>query len=593
MLKLKKTEKIYFGLGILVATLSFAPFYFLKSPSVKEVGEIFQKVHLPEKPTIEKPTNQPLVVRLSGDAKTLNPAFIQETSSSAIVGDLFSGLVKINPKTLQVEPDLAISWEHSKEGKIWIFHLRKNVRWSDGKPFTADDVVFTFNKVYLNPQIPTPVKDTLLINGKPFKVFKIDNFTVKFVLPEIFAPFLRTLTVSILPKHKLEKFVEAGNFLTAWNINTPPKEIVGTGPYKLVTYKKGERVIWEANPYYYEKDEKGQRLPYIRKKIGLIIPDPDTALMKFLSGKIDMMGVSPSSLLSIVLKAKRISKEGKNTIKIYDLGVTPSLTFLVFNQNPNANIPKYKIKWFRNKKFRWAISYAIDRKAIVNLIYSGLAKPLYGPVSPANKWIYDAKKFPPIPYNLTKARKLLEEIGFKDRDKDGILEDKEGHKLEIILLTNAGNKERTFIGNIIKEDLEKLGIKVYFQPIDFNNLVRLLTTPPYSWEAVIIGLTGSIDPHFGRNVWCSWGSLHMWYPLQKKPSTSWEAKVDELFEKASITLNQQKRRELYLKAFQIIYEQQPMIFLASPDEIMAVWDRFKNFYPTVWGFWFPLYLFKK
>ena len=165
--------------------------------------------------------------------------------------------------------------------------------------------------------------------------------------------------------------------------------------------------------------------------------------------------------------------------------------------------------------------------------------------------------------------------------------------MEIILLTNAGNKERTFIGNIIKEDLEKLGIKVYFQPIDFNNLVRLLTTPPYSWEAVIIGLTGSIDPHFGRNVWCSWGSLHMWYPLQKKPSTSWEAKVDELFEKASITLNQQKRRELYLKAFQIIYEQQPMIFLASPDEIMAVWDRFKNFYPTVWGFWFPLYLFKK
>ncbi len=577
----------YTLLGVFISIASFVPFYLTNSPEV-EGGKIsFERVKFPKKPLLGKPTDKPLVVALSSDPKTLNPALVQETSSSAVIGELFTGLVKIDPKTLEVEPDLAVSWEHSKDGKVWIFHLRRGVKWSDGKPFTADDVVFTFNGIYFNKSIPTPVRDTLLVNGKPFKVEKIDNYTVKFVLPETFAPFLRTLTVAILPKHKLERYVKNGTFLSAWNVNTPPKDIVGTGPYRLKEYIKGERVVWEANPYYYEKDPKGVRLPYIRKKIGLIIPDPDTALMKFLAGKVDILGVGARELLTLFVQAK------DKPIKVYDLGATPSLTFLVFNENPHAGIPKYKIKWFRNPKFRWAISHAIDREGIVNLVYGGLAKPLYGPVSPANKWIYKSDLFPPIDYNLKKAKQLLEEIGFKDRDGDGILEDPQGHKLEIILLTNAGNKEREAIGNIIKQDLERIGIKVYFQPLDFNNLVRLLTTPPYKWEAVIIGLTGSVDPHFGRNVWCSWGSLHMWYPLQKKPSTRWEARVDKLFEEAAITLDQNKRRELYRKAFRIIYEEQPMLFIATPDELIASWDIFGNFYPSVWGWWKGLYMYIK
>ena len=582
---MKPKKILYFLSGIFVSVAAFIPFYLVNSPDVdKSVKISFQKVELPNRPKLGKPTHRPLVVSLSSDPKTLNPALVQETSSSAVISDLFTGLVKIDPKTLKVEPDLALSWKHSKDGKIWTFKLRKGVRWNDGKPFTADDVVFTFNEIYFNPKIPTPVRDTLLINGKPFKVEKIDNYTVRFVLPEVFAPFLRSLTVAILPKHKLEKFVKKGNFLSAWNVNTPPKEIVGTGPYRLVEYKKGERVVWEANPYYYEKDPEGHRLPYIRKKVGLIIPDPDTALMKFISGKVDILGVGASELLTLFVQAK------DKPIKIYDLGATPSLTFLVFNENPKADIPKYKLRWFQNPKFRWAISHAIDRKGIVNLVYNGLAQPLYGPVSPANKWIYNPKLFPPIVYDLEKAKQLLEEMGFKDRNGDGYLEDKEGHRLEIILLTNAGNKEREAIGDIIKQDLEKIGIKVYFQPLDFNNLVRLLTTPPYRWEAVIIGLTGSIDPHFGRNVWCSWGSLHMWNPMQKKPATKWEAEVDELFEKASIELNQEKRRELYQRAFKIIYEEQPMLFIATPEELLASWDKFENFYPTVWGWWKALYM---
>ncbi len=577
----------FFLLGILLVFLSFVPFYLTTSPSTQGEKITFKKVSFPPAPEIFEPTDKVLVVRLASDPKTLNPALVQETSSSAVIDSLFSGLVRIDPKTLKVEPDLALSWEHSQDGKIWTFHLRKGVRWSDGKPFSADDVVFTFREVYFNPKIPTPIRDTLLVEGKPFRVEKIDDYTVRFILPKTFAPFLRTLTVPILPKHKLEKFVKEGNFLSAWNVDTPPKEIVGTGPYRLKEYVKGERVVWTANPYYYEKDPKGNRLPYIKTKVGLIVPDPDTALMKFTVGEIHLLGIGAKELLTLFVKAK------EKPISVYDLGATPSLTFLVFNQNLHADIPKYKLKWFRNPKFRWAISYAVDRVGIVNLVYSGLAKPLYAPVTPANKWIYDPKLFPPIPYDLKKAKRLLEEIGFKDRDGDGILEDPQGHKLEIILLTNAGNKEREAIGNIIKQDLEKIGIKVYFQPLDFNNLVRLLTTPPYRWEAVIIGLTGSVDPHFGRNVWCSWGSLHMWYPLQKKPSTPWEAKVDQLFEEASTTLDPERRKKLYQQAFRIIYEEQPMVFIATPDELLASWNFVKNLYPSVWGFWKPLYMYLK
>jgi peptide/nickel transport system substrate-binding protein len=572
--------------GVAVSILAFLPFYLARSPSPEGAKVKFLRVKLPPEPTPGKPTDKPLVVRLAGDPKTLNPALVQETTSSAVIGDLFTGLVKIDPKTLKVKPDLATSWEHNPNGTVWVFHLRKNVRWNDGKPFTADDVVFTFREVYFNPKIPTPLRDTLLVNGKPFGVEKLDNRTVKFVLPERFAPFLRTLTVSILPRHKLEGFVKNGTFTTAWNVDTPVKEIVGTGPYRLVEYEKGQRVVWEANPYYYERDKNRVRLPYIREKIGLIIPDPDTALMKFLAGKIDIMGVGAQELLSIFVRAK------DRPIKVYDLGPTPSLTFLVFNENPHAGIPKYKIKWFRNPLFRWAISHAIDREGIVNLVYGGLAKPLYGPVTPANRWIYSPDLFPPISYSLKEAKSILESLGFKDRNGDGYLEDPQGHRLEIVLLTNAGNKEREAIGAIIKNDLERIGIKVYFQPLDFNNLVRLLTTPPYGWEAMIIGLTGSVDPHFGRNVWCSWGSLHMWYPLQKKPSTEWEAEVDRLFDEAALTLDENKRRELYRKAFRIIYKEQPMLFIATPEELMATYGNLTNFYPTVWGLWKGLFLIK-
>ncbi len=576
-----------FFLALAFTVFAFLPFYLTSSPKGGNLS--FVKVKPENFHIKEGKEGGEIRFVLNSDPKTLNPALAQETSSTAVLSDLFTGLTKTDLKTMQVVPDLAEIWEEKEDGRVYIFHLRRNVRWSDGEPFTAEDVVFTYGDIYLNPQIPNSTGDMfrgILKSQEDIKNFvrKIDKYTVEFRLPEPFAPFLNALSAPILPKHKLERFVKEGNFMTAWNVNTDPKDIVGTGPYRLKRYIKGVMVEYEANSYYYEYDNSNRQLPYIRRKIGYIVQDPDTALLKYSLGEIDYMGVRAQDVLFM----SRVKKTS-----LYDLGPTPSTTFLVFNQNPNSKVPKYKLRWFQNREFRRAISHTIDREGMCYLVYNGLADPLYGPITPANRPYYTEGLFPVYEYNLKKARAILESLGFKDRNGDGWLEDPEGNTLEIVLLTNAGNKEREAMGNMIKEDLEKIGIKVIFRPIDFNSLVSRLTSQPYDWEAVIIGLTGSMDPHFGRNVWHSSGTLHMWNPRQNKPQTQWEKEIDELFDLGAKETSFEKRAEIYRKAYRIIAEEQPMIFLTTPKSMLAVRNKFENLFPTVWGWYREEALFLK
>ncbi|WP_297457144.1 ABC transporter substrate-binding protein [Persephonella sp.] len=580
-----KDNILAFLKAVLLIVILFLPIYLI-SPSEKQNSEYSIKKVNPDQFNVEIGIEGGTLKKaLAGDAKTLNPVMAQETTSTAMIGMMFNGLTKTNVKTLLPEPDLAESWERDKTGTIWIFHLRKNAKWFDGKPVTADDVVFTYNQIYYNPDIPTSVKDMLYIEGKKFIVEKIDKYTVRFKIPKPFAPFLQAVGEPILPKHILEKSVKDKTFTSTWGVNTDPNKIIGTGPYKLVEYVIGQYAIYERNPYYWEKDQKEQKLPYITKIKAQIIGDPDVRLIKFVSGEIDYYGVRPSDLPELLPKAK------EKNFTIYNLGPTPSTTFVVFNQNPKAPIPKYKLKWFRNKKFRQAISYAVDRKGIINIAYNGLAYPIYTGVTPANRRLYDENYYPKYPFNLKKAKQLLIEAGFHE-GKDGYLYDAEGHKLQFTLITNSGNKEREIIGNILKDDLKRIGIEVNFQAIDFNNLVSRLMSN-YDWEAVIIGLTGSMDPYFGQNVWLSSGHLHMWYPAQKKPATKWEAEIDRLFQQAAVELDPKKRDMLYKKAFRIIGEEQPMIFIAAPEELLAVKNKLKNVFPTVWGWYKDEYVYIK
>jgi len=572
-----KDKALYITLSILFITFLFLPFHLISPESQKVDTSVIKKIDITKLEPETGVYGGVLKKALSGDAKTFNPVMAQETTSTAVIGYLFNGLTRTNIKTLLPEPDLAERWEKNKDGTVWRFYIRDNAYWFDGKPVLADDVVFTYNDIYYNPDIPSSAKDILTVEGKPFKVRKISEKVVEFVLPKPFAPFLQAVSQPILPKHKLERYVKKGTFPSAWNINTPPQELIGTGAYKLVKYKASQLAVYEKNPLYYEKDKEGNPLPYIEKIKALIISDPDVQLIKFLSDEIDIYSVRPADLGELVKKAK------ERQFTIYNLGATPATTFVVFNQNPKSPLPEYKLRWFKNKKFRQAISYAVDRKGIINLVYNGLAYPIYTAVTPANRRLFDENYYPKYPYNLKKAKQLLLEIGFKE-GKDGFLYDKEGHRLKFTLITNSGNKEREAIGNILKDDLRKIGIDVNFQTLDFNNLVSKLMSS-YDFEAVIIGLTGSLDPYFGQNVWLSSGHLHMWYPNQKEPATDWEAEVDRLFMKASVELDPKKRDMLYKKAFKIIGEYQPMIFICAPEELIAVKSRLKNVFPTVWGWY--------
>lgn len=569
------------SLAFLALIILFLPIYFI-TPSNSESSVRLKEIDIQNlEPTlgIEGGT---IRKNLASDAKTLNPVMAQETSSTAIVSPLFNGLTRTNLKTLLPEPDLAESWEKNEDGTIWRFYLR-NVKWSDGTPLTSDDVVFTYNNIYYNDSIPSSSKDVLTVEGKPFKVKKIDDRTVEFTLPKPFAVFLNALSQPILPKHKLERAVAEGKFPSTWTVNTDPSEIVGTGPYRIVKYQLGQYVLYEKNPYYWEKDEKGQKLPYIKEVRAQIVKDPDVSLIKFLSGEADFYSVRPSDLGKLSQQAKG------GDFTIYNLGATPSTLFIVFNQNPNAPIPQYKRKWFENKIFRQAISHAVDREGIVSMVYNGLATPIYTAVTPANRRLYDENYYPKYEYNLKKAKKMLLSIEFRE-GKDGFLYDKDGNKLSFNLITNAGNKERESIGNIVKEDLKKIGIEVNFQGLDFNNLVSKLMSN-YDYDAVIIGLTGSMDPYFGQNVWLSSGQMHIWNPKQKRPATEWEERIDNLFNQAAVELDQQRRDSLYREAFRIIGEYQPMIFIVAPQELVAVRNKLKNVFPTVWGWYKDEYIF--
>lgn len=503
------------------------------------------------------------------DPKSFNPVIAKETSTTMITDFLFEGLTQINPFTTDMEPRLARSWEYSPDGKIWTFHLRENVKWFDGRQFTADDVVFTYNDLYYNPDIPTSARDILTIDGKRIKVEKVDTYTVRFIMPKPFAPLLFALGMEIMPKHILEPMVKAKTFNSAWGVNTPPDKITGTGPFMISEYIPSQRVVLKRNPNYWRTDKTGNSLPYLDSIVILIVPDQNSSLLKFQAGETDMISIRGEDYA--VIKPT----EAKGNFTIYNTGPTFSTTFLFFNQNPKA-IPQYKLRWFTNKKFRQAIAHSVDKETIINNVMAGLAFPQDSALTPASKFFYnpDIRKYE---YNLDKAKSLLQEAGFKN--KGGRLYDSEGHHVEFTLFTNSENNQRVNIGNIIKSDLDKLGIKVNFVPIQFNTMVTKLDAT-FDWEAIIIGLTGGVEPHNGRNVWHSSGQLHMWNPRQAKPVTTWEAEIDRLFEDGATELDKEKRKKIYHRWQEIAAEELPVIYTVTPAALYAVRNKFGGIKPT-------------
>jgi peptide/nickel transport system substrate-binding protein len=523
-----------------------------------------------------------LVIATFGDPKTFNPITANESSSEDIIRFLFASLLNYDWVKQEVEAGIAESWSVAEDKKTWTFKLRKGVKWTDGAPLTADDVIFTWDVIY-NPKIDNVTADLFKLDGKNFTVTKVDDLTVKVVTPDIYAPFLENFgSVAILPKHVLAKAAADGSFTSAYGINTKPADLVGSGPYKIKQFKPGEITLLERNPHYFVFDKKGQRLPYLENVAYTVVPDMNAMALRFLNGESDAHeNVRPEDYERFKVGAD------KGKFQLLTLGFGLERGFLWFNLNTNLNaktskpiVDPKKSKWFREPKFRQAISYAIDRDSIVKSVYFGRAQPNFGFVSPGNKKWHNAG-IAQYPYDKAKALSLLAELGIKDRKGNGVLEDADGNKIEFVLNTNAGNSVREKMSVLIQDDLKKLGITLVYQPVDFNALVDKINNT-YDYDAILLGLGGGgTDPSSSMNVLQSSGFTHQWFPRQKTPATEWEARIDFLMNAQLKTLDFAERKKFFDEVQTILADQVPMIYTTTPISYAAVRNGLGNLRPTV------------
>ena len=518
--------------------------------------------------------------------KTFNSWNSMDATSSQAADIMFDSLVTTDPYTGEVIPKLAKSIDVMPDNKTYIVKLRHGLKWSDGKPITADDVYFTWNTIIFGGFGNTSTRDAMYVGDKLPSIEKIDDYTVKFTTPEPFSPFLRQLSVPIAPKHILEPVTKQGKsaFASFWSSNTKPSEFVTSGAFKLKEYVPAQRLVYERNPDYYMIDNKGQKLPYLNKYIILIVGDLNNELLKFKAGELDTIGLRGTNV------ALFKEKEKYSDYKIYNLGPNTGTMYFAFNLNTRKNdkgkyyVNPVKQKWFNDKNFRAAVDYALDRENMVFNIASGVAAPLFTsePLSSIYLNEHVAKGHP---QDMNKARDLLKHSGFYW--KKGKLFDKDGNKVEFDLYTNAGNTERESIGVMVKQDLEELGMTVNFKPIEFNTLVNKLVNTN-DFDTVIMGFTGTpLEPYAGKNVWYSNGTLHV-FNMRKTPEENkslffWEKKLNEIFDKASLELDFDKRKALYEEYQQLIYDEKPIIYLYSPIIISAIRKKFANVHPTPLG----------
>jgi peptide/nickel transport system substrate-binding protein len=527
------------------------------------------------------PTAQHYEQRLTSatisDPKTFNPLLAVDQASATAVHDLFDGLVRLNPVTLEMEPMLAERWEHNSDGTVWTFPLRRDVRWHDGQPLTAADVAFTFDAIY-DERVPNSAKYVLLIDGKRIQVDVVDDYTVRLIVPRPFAPLLNSLGQAVLPKHVLGQALKDGTFAQQWGIDTPPEKIVGTGPYRMVRYVQTQFIEYRRNPDYWMKDAAGRGLPYLEAQTRLIVPTQDTMYLKFMSGQTDVHTPRPEEIAELRAKVAALK------ITVAELGIDPGTTFVSFNRNPRRYIKGGKtdprLNWFTDPNFLQAIAHAIDKQSMIVNCLNGYGKPAVAEISPENK-IYHNPNLTDYAYDLAAAQRLLATGGYVDRDGDGVIEDGAGNPVEFSLNTNAGNQVREKICSILAEDWTKLGMKVNYRPLDFTTLVEKVDNT-FEWDAILIGFTGTVDPNNSANLLRSNGNLHLWNPSQPKPATAWEAEIDGLLEQGSRELEVEKRRMHYWRIQEILHEQLALIETVRQTQFSAYRDVLRNFRPTVW-----------
>jgi peptide/nickel transport system substrate-binding protein len=489
---------------------------------------------------------------LRTEPKTFDPQLVEDSSSETIRYLTGGVLIRINRKTQQLTPELATSWEIDPQGRRIVFHLRPNVKFSDGTPFSAEDVAFTMKRL-MDPGTHSPTADAFRSSDAP---------------PQI--TVTSPLTVSITfgaPVAGLERLFDQVAITSA---RSPLKIAAVLGPYLVAEYKPGSEVLLSRNPNYWKVDSRGVRLPYIDRLRLEIQQNRDIELVRFRRGELDLINSLDADVFEDLARQMPHS--------VVDVGVSLESEMMWFNQAPSSPLPAYKQAWFKSTAFRLAVSEAINRPDICRIVYRGHARPAEGPISPANQFWFNAA-LKPHPYDQSSSRRRFESEGFRLRGS--WLYDRDGHPVEFSIVTNAGNRNRERIASMLQQDLQAVGIRLNVVTLDFPSLIERITKT-FNYESCLLGLANlDLDPSAQMNVWLSSAENHQWNPNQRQPETGWEAEVDTLMRAQATETHADVRKQYFDRVQQIVSEQAPFLYLVTKNSLTAISPVVENASPVV------------
>ncbi len=486
------------------------------------------------------------------EPKTFDPLKVEDEASAAIRYLTGGTLVRINRQTQELEPELALAWKVSRDGRQISFRLRRGVVFSDGTPFSASDVAYTIQQL-MDPALHSPTGDAFRSGTGSVETKVISPTQVSITFPAPVAELDRLFDqVAILSQH------------------SPKRELAVLGPFELADYKPGASVLLKRNPNYWKTDEQGRKLPYLDSIRMDIQPNRDVEMLRFKRGELDLINSLDSEYFD---KLAATSPQ-----VVHDAGPSLDSEQLWFNEVAKAPIPDYKKAWFRSADFRRAVSEAINREDLSRIVFHGHAQPAAGPFSPSNKFWFNSK-LKPLAYDPDAAMKALQGAGF--RMENGTLKDKGGNAVVFSIITNAGSKPRERMAVLIQDDLQKIGIHVNVVTLDFPSLIERMTQS-FDYEAIILGLTNvDLDPNGEMNVWLSSAENHQWNPQQKAPETAWEAEIDRLMRLQASAIDPKKRKDAFDRVQEIVVEEEPFIFLINKNSLSAVSTRVRGAVPVI------------
>nr|MBA2301627.1 ABC transporter substrate-binding protein [Acidobacteriota bacterium] len=415
---------------------------------------------------------------------------------------------------------------------------------------------------------------SMMVRGKPLDIRAVDEFTVTVALPAPFTPGLALLdNLPILPRHKLEAALAQGRFDQAWRVGVPLADLAGLGPFVLTAHVAGQRLVFARNPHYWRRDDAGVQLPYLDELTVAIVADQNTETLRMDAGDVDLMSngdIRPDDYATL----KRAADQGRLRLLDAGIGLDPNLLWFNLSDATRARSP-----WLHDKRVRQAISFAVDRQAMIDTVYLGAAVAIYGPVSPGNR-VWASSAAPQYPHDLVRARALLASAGLEDRDTNGLLEDVNGKPVRFSILTQKGHTLRERAATMIQAHLGKVGLSVDIVAIDQGAVRQRWQTADY--DSIYFGTqASSTDPALNLDFWLSSGSFHPWNPSQKGPATTWEAQIDELMERQAAAPALKERQRLFADVQRIIGEELPAIYFVAPRVTVAVSSRVGNPTPVL------------